>query len=549
MSVISWSTMPVDPELHVVASTLGRDQRGVDPVEVVVRDDDRRDAGAGRSRRRPGGWRSRPGRGGSSAWRSSWSGTLERRRSSRRRPRTPATVEATAIAPAWIRKPVATSRRRRDRGPGRRRARRAVPGAASACSRKRQRLDAGDGGHHRDDHRGRRRGGRRRRAAASEPDERRTPPKPAAATVNDQPDGDEPEERRRSPRAMTTISVSRASLSFVPKRLDDDVLGAGRLVVDHELADRGEQRRRRRGSPATSSDSPIAASTATAPAIGGRRAVATGHGDPRPARRGARRARQVVSLIRLEFFVAIDDDRMSDPRCSIDAQPPAGDGSGRSQPAEPREIARRRRAASDGRAPAGAARATAALAASPSLTNRTAIAGPELAEDRQVGRDHDRHHPVAARRLVVGGRGRSGRPSDGTWTAPHGTPCVRVSPPIPSGSGSSVEPDADPVGRPVATRQSARRRAPSRPGSRARAGRGARRAPRAAVREVRPARRRAPARRAPARAWPAPRTDRGERRSPGRSGRPSRPPKRARRGTSSASRARAGTSIPPGTAR
>ena len=38
------------------------------------------------------------------------------------------------------------------------------------------------------------------------------------------------------------MSTSRASLSLVPKSADDDVLGAGRLEVDDDLADRGDER-------------------------------------------------------------------------------------------------------------------------------------------------------------------------------------------------------------------------------------------------------------------------------------------------------------------
>ena len=40
------------------------------------------------------------------------------------------------------------------------------------------------------------------------------------------------------------MRISRASLSLVPNRRDDDVLGAGRLEVDDDLADRRDERGR-----------------------------------------------------------------------------------------------------------------------------------------------------------------------------------------------------------------------------------------------------------------------------------------------------------------
>ena len=82
--------------------------------------------------------------------------------------------------------------------------------------------------------------------AAGEPSDAKKPasantPKPAAAAGNDQRTATIP---RSAPMAaaVARIRVSSGQLVVRPEQPDDEVLGAGRLVVDDELADRGEER-------------------------------------------------------------------------------------------------------------------------------------------------------------------------------------------------------------------------------------------------------------------------------------------------------------------
>ena len=230
--------MPVTVSLHVATSTLGGDQRGVDPVEVVVRDDDRGDAGltssdgAGRQRRGLDG--RRQGRAAGVRRRS------RRPPSSSRRPRTPATTEAAATDPARIRK-----LRRDQSGIDPAVAPRSAPrGTAQASSHDSVSMPANPATP------------ATTACGAAEtdgsPSEARKPIAANAAIVSAAAANDR---RATIPRpapissATATIRISSASLSFVPKSADDEVLRAGRLVVDDPARRSSRRATARRGSP------------------------------------------------------------------------------------------------------------------------------------------------------------------------------------------------------------------------------------------------------------------------------------------------------------
>ena len=476
-----------------------------------------------RARRRRGGSRVSTGRGRVVA--------AALRRCRRRRPRGAAgrrprrRSTPTAIAPAWIRNP------RRDQSGVRRRSR---PAAHVAIARRpavpqqeRQHLDPGDA---------------RRRARRSST--------VVGVAAGDPQRGEEPGERERpearpprrrttgGPRrsrgsapmsaATTTIRTLEGELVVRAEQPDDEVLGAGRLVVDDELADRGEERRRaeeagdelrqadrRERADGAGDRRPEAGDRSAAPSLDGR--VAGGRD---------RVCRSSQRLFVATMTIGCRSMAIGSSRARLSRRPHRRerDPSRRPRAALPRR--RRARARRSRRAASAAARSVA--------TRRTASPGRSWPSERQVGRDHDRRHAVAAGRLVIG--------------AEDDRPAVRRDLDRAPGHAMGQRLAADPVGQrrdPRAARRRGRR--PRRPAigrrrahrdrARAPAGRGAR-----SSRVGRPRRsssassraRRAP--RGPVPVGPAdPRRSGRRHAAPGRQDRRTR-----RRGRSSASRARAG---------
>ena len=248
--------MPVTVQLPRGGVDARDEERGVDLVEVVVRDDER---GQARARRAPGRRRA-------AARATSGGGQLRGADttasaccpSRRKRPAPPATITPPSVpalamrnrrrvhsALGWRSGTAATSGagvapRRRRRGSA---SAALVPAAAKPAA---EQDPAGRRGPTRPRGRHCRRRERLRReridAAAAAP--ARIPNATNTATPTQRPSGRDDPGDGRDDEPTTTTTTFRASLSVVPKSVDDEVLGARRLQADDERPDRGHQRRR-----------------------------------------------------------------------------------------------------------------------------------------------------------------------------------------------------------------------------------------------------------------------------------------------------------------